>query len=328
MQRGFVAILIVIGIVGVVLAGVFYLKQTVISTPKTETIVIKEDYSFVLTLPGGYQIKQGVGDYHSYIAHKNGKEIIGFGVSSAGGEKTPLGSVVIDGVPFTIDYRANIGCGVALYPKNLKFSPDSLYLHLNTWCVDLGVKDDMYKQIIESIRFNPKLKDFLLGNTADETANWKTYVFSVSNPDSYSLKYPPDWKQNDQGNIVRFTSPPDSACIESPEACKGSTGHYLEVEVVNIKNNVTLESFINDYIKQNNLLYATKLDDDFYRTLYDKNLKKLNLPTQNIDAIGVPGQCGAKYVFVLNNSKIYILNFECVEDEVFDQILYSFKFLE
>lgn len=81
----------------------------------------------------------------------------------------------------------------------------------------------------------------------DPTANWKTYIFSVANPDSYSLKYPPDWEENDQGNpnLIQLTNyDPNKAPQRGfdPTTDKG----LLKIEIYNENTKKDLKSYITD----------------------------------------------------------------------------------
>lgn len=141
---------------------------------KLETIILQDGYSFDITLPAGYQYKkERQGDHLGYIADKNGEPYIRFLVSSGGGELSPKGKTTIDSVPFTIDYRENIGCNADLYPANAKYpGGNSLYFQIMAkGCKDdkewlAGIPDKDIEQVIMSMRFNPRLKELLLGKTA------------------------------------------------------------------------------------------------------------------------------------------------------------------
>lgn len=315
MQKGFAAILIVIGIVGIGLAWVLYLKQIKITSPRIETVIVKEDYLFTFTLPVGYQIKQGLGDYRSYIADKKGKEIIGFGVSSAGGERTPLRSAVIDGVSFTIDHGENIGCGVTLYPASLKFSPDSLYFYINTWCIDSGrgksgVPEDVYKQIIESIKFNPQFKNFLLGNIPDETANWKTYI---STKLSFSLKYSPQTKITEGGKYGV-----DGMFIENLTTTSFIADNIqLSITVEENKNSSTLESLRQEFDGQSP-------DED----IEGNKIKSFLLDGKVAIRGAAGGPRGIYKIISIYKDYIYRLVFEPDINQTGEQIFSTFKFID
>lgn len=143
-------------------------------TNQVEAIILQDGYSFDITLPNGYQYKKGrQGDHLGYVSDKSGEIFVRFLVSSGGGELSPKGSTIIDGVPFTIDYRENIGCNADIYPTNAKY-PGGNYLYFQIMAK--GCKDDKewlesipnknMEQLLQSIKFNLKLKELLLGKTS------------------------------------------------------------------------------------------------------------------------------------------------------------------
>ncbi len=137
----------------------------------TERIVIKDDYWFEFNIPRGYRLDRNkIGSYLGYIVDEKGNKLLGFGFNSAGGELSPKGKTIIDGVPFTIEYDTEVSCSVAVYPTNLKFSLDRLYFFVSTWCKpgeegkNISNKS-LYTDVISSIKFSDKLKDILFGKT-------------------------------------------------------------------------------------------------------------------------------------------------------------------
>lgn len=131
-----------------------------------ERITLQPGYYLDVQIPEGYLLKNGAGDYAKYITDAKGKDLIGFQRSSPGGELGRLYPMGINNVPLVIMYRSDPGCPANIFSEKTKFNPETLYFGINTWCKDeKNEQDPVYHQVIESIVFNPKLKEVLLGNS-------------------------------------------------------------------------------------------------------------------------------------------------------------------
>lgn len=140
--------------------------DSTINTQKTERIILQEDYYFDITIPKGYSLKEGFGDYAKYIVDSDGKKLIGFLKSSGGGELSSRRSpITIDGVPLVIMYRKDIGCPLDIFSEKAEIF-QKMYFGIVTWCKDeKDTQLPVYKQVIESVIFGPKLRQILLGNS-------------------------------------------------------------------------------------------------------------------------------------------------------------------
>lgn len=134
----------------------------------TRTVIIHDAYYFQVSLPHGYALKEGDGSYIRYVTNTRGKNIVGFYISSFGGERYAMGRTHIDNVPFTVDYtyRGVISCPADLYATDAQFTTDHLYFGIVTWCKDPeDAQNGVYERIITSIKFSEDLRAVLLGNT-------------------------------------------------------------------------------------------------------------------------------------------------------------------
>lgn len=137
--------------------------NSVNKVPKTERIVLQAGYYFDVTIPEDYSLKEGVGDYANYVVDADGKELIGFAKSSGGGELSKTYPIIINSVPLVVMYRKDVGCPADIFSKEYSV-PLKMSFGIMTWCTDeKETQLPVYKQIIESIIFGPKLRDVLLG---------------------------------------------------------------------------------------------------------------------------------------------------------------------
>lgn len=133
-------------------------------TPKTERIVLQEGYYFDVTVPEGYLLAEGLGDYANYIIDSDGEKLIGFQKSSGGGVLGRLNPVVIDNVPLVVMYREDIGCPADIFSEKAH-NPQAMYFGIITWCKDAAsTQSPVYKKVINSIVFGHELREVLLGN--------------------------------------------------------------------------------------------------------------------------------------------------------------------
>jgi hypothetical protein len=133
-------------------------------TPKIERIVLQEGYYFDATIPEGYSLKEGSGDYAKYVVDAEGKEVIGFQKSWGGGEMSKTYPVTIDNVPLVIMYRKEIGCPADIFSEKAN-NPQKMSFGIMTGCKDeKETQLPVYKAVIESIVFGPELRDVLLGS--------------------------------------------------------------------------------------------------------------------------------------------------------------------
>ena len=81
----------------------------------------------------------------------------------AAGESSPKGSMVIDGVPFTIDYFKEVQCLTDIGAANWVPGTEPLFnIHLN--CNNATEQQlSEYTKILQDIRFSPQLKTVLMG---------------------------------------------------------------------------------------------------------------------------------------------------------------------
>lgn len=164
-----VIIIILVGLISIFLFKTRGNSKIQVNTElKRETIVLQDGYSFTVNIPSGYLLIPGLGDYINYVVNEDDKRIIGFQKSNQGGESSPMGSVIVDGVPFIIDYRKNIGCPSDMYPTKIKTGGGNINTYMlfgiYTWCEDdKETESEIYEQIVGSIKFNNQLKDVLLG---------------------------------------------------------------------------------------------------------------------------------------------------------------------
>ncbi|HUV47306.1 MAG TPA: hypothetical protein VMW29_04175 [Candidatus Bathyarchaeia archaeon] len=165
-------------------------KNNISKEENKQTVVIQDDYSFELVIPSGYSLKnKREGDYVAYILDSKEEKIIGFSISSPGGELTPKGEITIDDVPFKIDYRSTIGCPAYIYPSKQPFTAEGLYFQIRTWCPDKEKSDNIiYDQIIKSLKFSQNLKNLLLGKTESSA------MFLYTDPNNiFSVMFPYSW---------------------------------------------------------------------------------------------------------------------------------------
>lgn len=158
-----------------------------------------------------------------------------------------------------------------------------------------------------------------------ETAHWKTYIFSVANPDSYSLKYPPDWEENDQGNpnLIQLTNyDPNKAPQRGfdPTTDKG----LLKIEIYNENTKKDLKSYITDEKIESIELHGKETESLWSET---------EMKVDNQYAIKVKDINPGFVIYVQHPSKTSILSiaFELDFDnyqDLADQILSTFKFTQ
>lgn len=138
-------------------------------TPNTkiEHVLISGEYSFDIQIPNTYSMKKNENDNSltkdaAYIYDDYNKEVLFF-YTYAAGERTPIGNIPIDGVPFTINYFKDIQCLADLDATNWIPGTKPLFgIHVR--CDKASQKQlDQYKTIIQSIKFSPALKDVLMG---------------------------------------------------------------------------------------------------------------------------------------------------------------------
>lgn len=166
---------IVVLILTLVACGVYYLRiqsnnpinpeGSVNQINRVQRINLQEGYYFDVTIPEGYTLKPGMGDYANFIADADGKELIGFQKSSGGGELSMTSPIIIDNVPLVIMYRKDIGCPADIFSEKAH-NPQKMYFGILTWCQDeRAIQLPVYKQVIDSIVFGDKLRDVILGNS-------------------------------------------------------------------------------------------------------------------------------------------------------------------
>jgi len=139
-------------------------SQSLPVTTTTATVSIQDGYFFTVNVPSKYTLVTQ-GDYIRYIEDAEGNQLIGFSALFSGGERSPQGEIVLNGVSFEIDYRRDIGCPVVMYPSYIKLgTPKHLWFEIYTWCKDeREIQDSIYQQIIKSITFSPDLRSVLRG---------------------------------------------------------------------------------------------------------------------------------------------------------------------
>lgn len=147
----------------------------------------------------------------------------------------------------------------------------------------------------------------------DLTANWKTY-----NGNGFSFKYPSDWTQGSVDASTGETSinpPPDTAC---PHCAGGFAG--LSISLLSNPSSMSLS----EYMKSNS--------DKFGGSYYLKDYKKYSIPG-SIDAFIDRNALGAGAVqeeAVINGNKLVVILYcgssLCTDNNLFDQILSTFKF--
>lgn len=139
------------------------------TTDNITTVNIQDDYFFKVTMPQGYTLINGGGDYIRYVTDRSGEIIIGFYISSGLGESRPTGQTIIDDVHFTVEDAINrgaISCSVDLSSTNAPFKLGHLYFGINTWCKDAHEEQsDVYERVIRRIQFSEDLRAVLLGKS-------------------------------------------------------------------------------------------------------------------------------------------------------------------
>lgn len=137
---------------------------------KSEHVVISGKYSFDVQIPDNYSIKK-YNDFESLakdaamIFDENDIAVLDISTATFG-ESSPVGSIIIDDVPFIINYFKDVGCLADINPTN--WLPGTKpYFNIHVFCDKTGKATDKqlqtYKQIIQSMTFSPALKNVLLG---------------------------------------------------------------------------------------------------------------------------------------------------------------------
>lgn len=148
------------------------MESPVVLSHTKRTVTLLKGFSFDVSLPPWFQlVKKRNGDFLWYIGGGNGPDLMEFADQSTGGEDKLVGQTVIDGVPFHITYRNEVGCNADLFPVLQKYKPETLYFYIQLARCDVhedGTPTEMEKNmvgILHDIKFNPALKDVLLGKT-------------------------------------------------------------------------------------------------------------------------------------------------------------------
>lgn len=145
-----------------------------ISEPNTNVkkrVTLIPGYYLDVTVPKGYHLRNGEGDYAAYLTTSEGKDLIGFQRSWGGGELSLRSPITIDGVPMSIMYRDDIGCPADIFSEKAN-SPGKMAFGILTWCEDENETQlPVYKQVIDSVVFGDKLRNVLLGNEPQPSLN-------------------------------------------------------------------------------------------------------------------------------------------------------------
>lgn len=120
-------------------------------------------YSFTISLPSNYSVTvdQKMKDVLRIHDEQNTQVLSIF--NYAGGERSPVGNVTIDSVPFTLDYSKEITCLSDIYPTNWQPGTPVLF-NIHVDCTAAKPEKILtYRKIIQSIKFNSTLKKILSG---------------------------------------------------------------------------------------------------------------------------------------------------------------------
>jgi hypothetical protein len=145
-----------------------FLDSGNVTNSKNEHVLISGEYSFDIQIPNTYTIKKFESNNSltkdaASIADDQGKEVLSI-YTYATGERTPIGNLTINSVPFTINYFKDIQCGAHLDATNWEPGTQPLFSILVTCDKATAEQLAQYKTIIQSIKFSPALKNVLMGN--------------------------------------------------------------------------------------------------------------------------------------------------------------------
>ncbi len=264
---------------------------------KIQRIVLKEGYYFDVTIPEGYSLRAGVGDYVNYIVDNEGEELIGFQKSSGGGELSRTNPITIDGVPLVIMYRNDIGCPANIFSEKAS-NPQKMYFGIMTWCKDeKDTQLPVYKQVIESIVFGSELKEVLLGNKlAPATDNVNDWTVYVNTSQKYSVKYPSDWIVEDLEGGIRMHF------RKVYSELGPHTDHSIYVTLQENKNGLSLKDWvIQNVIDPAASEYKTKnIDNNITRETVTMGDKAMEVVT----GAHLPAAFDSPHVYFIDNKKV------------------------
>ena len=148
-------------------------SSRIVSTWQTKQINITKNNAFNfsdtsesffnISVPSTYSIEVDSKAADTLRIYDEQKEQVLSIYNYAGGERSPKGSIVIDGVPFTLDYYNEIKCLSDISPTNWQpGTPSLLTIHVD--CNEATSEQlKTYTMIIKNMKFNPTLKKTLLG---------------------------------------------------------------------------------------------------------------------------------------------------------------------
>ena len=147
---------------------------------------------------------------------------------------------------------------------------------------------------------------------SDPTADWKTYANTQY---GFETKYPSSWYIYNQNPADIFIQPDK----EIPGDIPGPHASAFEIKITAISQNSSLiDAFMNDFRKNGS---SNLIDSSRQESLKIDNVEALKITT-TCEGLG----CGAPEWYVIKNNYLYIFYSNLGYNEIFDQILSTFKF--
>jgi len=168
------------------------------------------DKYLTFNLPSTYRFKKGDGYLLGQIEDSTGHEIIRFSLQG-GGERSPAGNLNIDDISFVLErgnaLNGEVGCRSTYYPKVVaSFAIDAESRGYNEFTIDTTYcKNDtktsgVINSILQSIKFSPKAKDYLL---TDHLLEGGVYT---NNKYGFSFEYPSDYGSSNKSGFIFYFS--------------------------------------------------------------------------------------------------------------------------